>query len=540
MYVAVLAGFVSFNLELSVVEIYNEQVRDIRRADTDSIKQPGVTGSDDWWKYTNKVKIISMEHAMEEIQKAYQQRVVRSTAMNEVSSRSHCIISVLVKQSFSYSDITDSAGFHLHSRVNLVDLAGSERGRTRKLNDQSDCISAQEEEAININKSLLVLNKVISNLSDGKIYAPFGESKLTRLLKNSLGGNAFTVLVVNLSPSAKDYGETLSSLEYAKRAKRIQNKISQNAKDIMLHEVAVASMAWAPVQNLAELSKPVRSATTYRILFVAANSINSTKLKVEIEKRVMKDAFVCKYGDDRWGDSILFLHTFWKSKSDLPMDLSQYDPIILHFSCHGHKSALSLFEQDLAAQDLEEFIASWTVSEKSLRVVIANGCHNDYIVQALCKHVDFVIGHATPVDDEDAVAFARVLYGHLGAGESLEMAFDAARLVCNLYRMNGLGNAAKFKLYPDNDLVRFLENEGLGSVAIRFSEEMGMDSKKDLAHLQPEDLDDPQFCFLHRWQKEKLLFAAHLVVCQILGHGMADSRGNMGKRQSDVESDDTD
>jgi len=132
MYVAVLAGFVSFNLELSIVEIYNEQVRDIRRPHMDSVKQPGLNGSDDWWKYTDTVEIISIKHAMKEIAKTYQQRIFRSTAMNEVSLRSHCIISLSAQQCFSYGNITDSAGFQLHSRVNLVDLAGSELGRTRK------------------------------------------------------------------------------------------------------------------------------------------------------------------------------------------------------------------------------------------------------------------------------------------------------------------------------------------------------------------------------------------------------------------------
>ena len=231
-----LAGFDSFKLKLSIVEIYNEQVRDIRRPRTNGLKQPGLSPLtiDDWWKYTDTVKILSKEHAMDEIKKAYQQRIVRPTSMNEVSSRSHCIISVQIEQTFSYGGIMDKEGFQLRSRVNLVDLAGSERGRTRKWN--VDCIE-REEEAIHINKSLLVLNQVISNLSVGKSYVPFGESKLTRLLKTSLGGNAFTVLVVNLSPSAKDYGETLSSLEYAKRAKRIQNKFVQNAEDIVLKQV---------------------------------------------------------------------------------------------------------------------------------------------------------------------------------------------------------------------------------------------------------------------------------------------------------------
>jgi len=87
---------------------------------------------------------------------------------------------VLVEQNFCYGDTAvtvDNAGFQLRSRVNLVDLAGSERGRTRKWNTMSDCIEMQEKEAIKINKSLLVLNPVISNLSDNKSYAPLWRVK---------------------------------------------------------------------------------------------------------------------------------------------------------------------------------------------------------------------------------------------------------------------------------------------------------------------------------------------------------------------------
>jgi len=103
--------------------------------------------------------------------------------------------------------------------VNLVDLAGSERGKTRK--GQEDSL---DEEAITINKSLGVLNRVISSLSDGR-RAPFRESKLTRLLADSLGGNAFTVLVANLSPSPSDYSETQLTLNYARQAKKIHNTV---------------------------------------------------------------------------------------------------------------------------------------------------------------------------------------------------------------------------------------------------------------------------------------------------------------------------
>ena len=147
-----------------------------------------------------------------------------------------------------------------------------------------------------------------------------------------------------------------------------------------------------------------------------------------------------------WGDKLQFQHSCFASTVDLSRGLREHNPIILHFAWHGHKSALSLFEQDLAAQDLEKFIASWIASGKRLRVIIANACNSDQIAQALSKHIDFVICHATSVSDEDDVAFARELYGYLGAGDSLGLGFDAAKMVSNPYCMTKRKNAASFKL----------------------------------------------------------------------------------------------
>jgi len=228
-------GFDSWKMEMSVVEIYNETVRDIARPEGVSLLMSSVFSEDSWTlidrrtrqPLISKVDIKSQGQAMDAIKSSFDRRVVKKTAMNEVSSRSHCIISLHVKQVFAYGDADDDR-FQLKAQVNLVDLAGSERGRTRKWNANDD----REAEAISINKSLLVLNQVIFKRSEGKRHAPFRESTLTRLLENSLGGNAFTVLMVNLSPSPDDYGETLGSLEYAKRAKRIQNTVVQNAGDV--------------------------------------------------------------------------------------------------------------------------------------------------------------------------------------------------------------------------------------------------------------------------------------------------------------------
>jgi len=226
--------FHSAKVELSIIEIYNDTVRDLRGNSGD------LRVFDSCIEGLSVVEISSREQAMEEIDRAYSKRVVKCTRMNNVSSRSHCIIRLRVQQIFKQDGRdteTEAFGLTLTSVINMVDLAGSERGRTRKANQDGSL----EAEAIAINKSLRVLNQVISNLANNKTHAPFRESKLTRLLHDSLGGNAFTVLIVNLSPSPTDYSETLNTLEYARSAKMIQNKVVQNAEDILLVQHARVS-----------------------------------------------------------------------------------------------------------------------------------------------------------------------------------------------------------------------------------------------------------------------------------------------------------
>ena len=214
----------------------------------------------------------------------------------------------------------------------------------------------------------------------------------------------------------------------------------------MLPAFKAASIAWAPAQNWAELPEQVLPALPYYILYVGANNLTSRQqlsLKEEIEQ--IQQAFMHTWGSHSWGDNVQFHHKFCASTMDLSRELREHDPIILHLACHVFESALSLFEQDLAAQDLVNFIASWTASGKRLRVIIANWCNSGDIWQALSKHVDFVICHTTPLINEDAVDFVREFYGHLESGESLALAFDTARMVSNSYCMAGRKNATNFK-----------------------------------------------------------------------------------------------
>lgn len=107
-----------------------------------------------------------------------------------------------------------------HAKLSMIDLAGSERGAA------TGCKGMRFTEGANINKSLLALGNCINSLADGHRHVPYRDSKLTRLLKDSLGGNCQTVMIANISPSHLNYEDTYNTLKYANRAKKIKSDVS--------------------------------------------------------------------------------------------------------------------------------------------------------------------------------------------------------------------------------------------------------------------------------------------------------------------------
>ncbi len=171
--------------------------------------------------------IAKMEQYMEV---GFKNRAVRATNMNNESSRSHSIFSIYID-----SQESDQKGNEKYkaSKLNLVDLAGSERAA------KTGATGDGMKEATKINLSLSALGNVISALVDGKTHhIPYRDSKLTRLLQDSLGGNTKTIMIAACSPANYNYDETLSTLRYASRAKFIQNKpkINEDPKDALLRE----------------------------------------------------------------------------------------------------------------------------------------------------------------------------------------------------------------------------------------------------------------------------------------------------------------
>ncbi|KAI8822197.1 P-loop containing nucleoside triphosphate hydrolase protein, partial [Fimicolochytrium jonesii] len=219
-----------FLVRASYLEIYNEDIRDLLnpKAGKLEIKERADIGI--YVKDLRTFVIKDVEEMDRLMSFGNKNRSVGATEMNATSSRSHSIFSITVEASEKGQDGEE----HIRAgKLHLVDLAGSERqGKTGATGDRL-------KEATKINLSLSALGNVISTLVDGKSsHIPYRDSKLTRLLQDSLGGNAKTLMVATMSPASYNFEETLSTLRYANRAKNIKNKpkINEDPKDAMLRE----------------------------------------------------------------------------------------------------------------------------------------------------------------------------------------------------------------------------------------------------------------------------------------------------------------
>ncbi|KAH8401746.1 hypothetical protein KR009_007617, partial [Drosophila setifemur] len=214
-----------YKVEVSYMEIYNEKVHDLLdpKPNKQSLKvrEHNVLGPYvDGLSQLAVASYIDIDNLMTEGNKS---RTVAATNMNAESSRSHAVFSVVLTQILT-DQATGVSGEKV-SRMSLVDLAGSERAV------KTGAVGDRLKEGSNINKSLTTLGLVISKLADqtngrkghNDKFVPYRDSVLTWLLKDNLGGNSRTVMVATISPSADNYEETLSTLRYADRAKRIVN-----------------------------------------------------------------------------------------------------------------------------------------------------------------------------------------------------------------------------------------------------------------------------------------------------------------------------
>ena len=218
-----------FFLRCSFVEIYNEEVRDLlgknnRKLDIREDPKKGTFLRD--VTYITIKNTSDIENCLE---RGNKNRHVGQTSMNDQSSRSHSLFTVYLE----IEEKGEGGNSRIKSgKLNLVDLAGSERvGKTNATGQTFD-------EGKKINLSLTALGSVIDALSQNRKYVPYKDSKLTRLLADSLGGNTKTVMFANISPASYNYDETLGTLRYASRAKLIKNApvVNEDPKDALLRK----------------------------------------------------------------------------------------------------------------------------------------------------------------------------------------------------------------------------------------------------------------------------------------------------------------
>ncbi|XP_047050829.1 kinesin-like protein KIN-14Q [Lolium rigidum] len=204
-------GTIDYEISVQMIEIYNEQVRDLlqdsgnRRLEIRNTSQKGLAVPD-----ASIVPVTSTSDVVELMNQGQKNRAVGSTAINDRSSRSHSCLTVHVQG----RDIT--SGAILRGCMHLVDLAGSERV------DKSEVVGDRLKEALYINKSLSALGDVIASLAQKNSHVPYRNSKLTQLLQDSLGGQAKTLMFVHISPEPDAVNETISTLKFAERVASVE------------------------------------------------------------------------------------------------------------------------------------------------------------------------------------------------------------------------------------------------------------------------------------------------------------------------------
>uniref|UniRef100_A0A3Q4MX03 Kinesin-like protein n=1 Tax=Neolamprologus brichardi TaxID=32507 RepID=A0A3Q4MX03_NEOBR len=259
-----------FAVAFSYLEVYNEQIRDLlANAGPLAVREDSSKGVVVQGLTLHKPK--SAEQILEALDSGNRNRTQHPTDMNATSSRSHAVFQIYLRQ----QDKTASLNHNVCvAKMSLIDLAGSERASA------TNAKGARLREGANINRSLLALGNVINALADPKskkAHIPYRDSKLTRILKDSLGGNCRTVMIANVSPSSKSYDDTHNTLKYANRAKEIKSSLKSNVVSLDSHIGQYAVVCEKQRQEIMQLKQKLKEYETKSTGAGAFSTISSQK-----------------------------------------------------------------------------------------------------------------------------------------------------------------------------------------------------------------------------------------------------------------------
>ncbi|XP_073280670.1 kinesin-like protein KIN-14F [Primulina huaijiensis] len=270
---------VNYEVGVQMIEIYNEQVRDLlvsdgsnRRLDIRNNSQRNGLNVPD----ASLISVKCTQDVLDLMKIGQRNRAVGATALNERSSRSHSILTVHVQGQELVSGTT------LKGCLHLVDLAGSERV------DKSEAVGVRLKEAQHINRSLSALGDVIAALAQKSCHVPYRNSKLTQVLQDSLGGHAKTLMFVHINPDVNSLGETVSTLKFAERVATIDLGAAQSNKEtceIREFKEEISNLKLSLERKEAELEQ-LKSCTNIRgaVSPVRISKHNNILLKPEINQ----------------------------------------------------------------------------------------------------------------------------------------------------------------------------------------------------------------------------------------------------------------
>lgn len=265
------------HVEVSYLEVYNEEIRDLMNPNPTNQDQLRIRETLNGEVYVRGLQSRSVGNPAEVgklMEQASGRRVVASTKMNAVSSRSHAICVLKIR-----GVLEDSTKFE--SKLTLVDLAGSERIK------KTEAKGNRAQEGISINKGLFVLGQVVSALAEQrpkfKRKPPFRDSKLTRLLQDSLGGNSRTIMIACCSPADFNLEETINTLRYATQARNIKNSATANVVQQISQEEAMKLQRENQLlkQQISELQETIKKL----MADVTEEDLNRSKAMIHDEQR---------------------------------------------------------------------------------------------------------------------------------------------------------------------------------------------------------------------------------------------------------------
>lgn len=268
-----------FSMRISYLELYNEELCDLLSSSESTqiriFEDPNKKGSI-IVQGLEEIPVHNTADVYKLLAKGQEKRKMAATLMNAHSSRSHTVFSILVHIK---ENGIDGEELMKIGKLNLVDLAGSEN-----ISKAGNEKGIRARETVNINQSLLTLGRVITALVERTPHVPYRESKLTRLLQESLGGRTKTSIIATISPGHKDLEETMSTLEYANRAKNIQNKPEINQK------LTKKTVLKEYTEEIDKLKRDLMAARDKNGVYLAEETYNQMNYQIESQNREITEA----------------------------------------------------------------------------------------------------------------------------------------------------------------------------------------------------------------------------------------------------------